>query len=356
MNIQKILVIKQRHLGDVLLSTPVFSNLQKAYPDAQIDAYIWKEAAPMLEGHFAISNLLLYDRKWKKLPFWKRLGKEIQMLREIRRSKYDLVINLTEGERGAHAAWVSGASVKVGVIPKKESLRKVYTHLVKPCPNPRHTVERDLDALRKMNIFPKERDLVFEVSKEALNRAKDLVGEKPFVVIHAPSRWRFKCLPPELMAAVIEELNDRVVLTGAPSEKEFVQKIADLAKGDVLNLAGETSLKEMGAILQLSKGLITVDSVSLHMASALKVPTVALFGPTSEQNWGPWRNPRARVVTKNMPCRPCRLDGCGGSKISDCLWTLSPKEIVEAFHWVASAEAAAGTSNPSLLVLNSFEM
>lgn len=88
----------------------------------------------------------------------------------------------------------------------------------------------------------------------------------------------------------------------------------------------------------MSRGMIVVDSVALHMASALQVAVVALFGPTSEKNWGPWQNPRGIVVAQNKSCRPCRLDGCGGSKMSDCLWTLSPQAILEGVHKVMPAQ------------------
>ncbi len=334
--VRRILVIKLRHLGDVLLSAPVFSYLKKVFPHAQIDGYIWEEAHPMLDGHPAISNLILHNRKWKKLPLWARMRNEMGLLRKIRSEKYDLVVNLTEGDRGVIAAAVSGAKVRVGLDPKGKK-RKLLTHLVKPCPTYRHTVERDLDALRRIGLFPEldERELFFHVPEEARRFAKERMGDEPFVVVHAPSRWRFKCLPPQLMAQVIDELGEKVVLTGAPSEREFVQEVADLTKGDAINLAGETSLKEMGALMQLSKGVITVDSVALHMASALKVPTVAIFGPTSEKNWGPWQNPPSAVVAQTRECRPCHLDGCGGSKRSDCLWTLSADEIVRAFKAVS---------------------
>ncbi len=351
---KRILVIKLRHLGDVLLSGPVFSNLREVYPDAKIDAYIWKEARPMLEGHPAVDGFLLHDRGWKKLSFFRRIIKEFGLLREIRKGKYDLVINLTEGDRGVIAAYLSGAKVRVGVKPKKKFQTKLLTHVVKPCPNPRHTVEKDLDALRVLKIFPKQRDLVFAVPEGSKNRALELVAEEQFILVHAVSRWRFKCPPAHVMAQVLNQLDLPVVLTGAHSEREFVESIASLTKQEVINVAGMTSLKEMGALMVRAKGVITVDSVCLHMASALQVPLVAIFGPSSEKNWGPWRHPLARVVAKDLPCRPCRLDGCGGSKMSDCLWTLSPEDIVRAYYEVTSATADISAS--SLLSLNSFEM
>lgn len=340
MDIQKILVMKLRHLGDVLLATPVFSALRKAYPNAQIHAYIWKEALPILEGHPAIDKIHTYDRSKKKAPLFARLSYELSLLRLLRKEGYDLVMNLTEGDRGAVVALASKARVKVGFVPKKGAIAKVFTHLVKHCPNPRHTVERDLDAVRILGHFPQigDRELFFGLGSEDEQKAKELAGEGEYVVVHAPSRWKFKCLPPKLMAEVIDGLGMRVVLTGSPSERAFVQEIVELSSSAPLNCAGKTTLKEMGALMKGAKGVITVDSVSLHIASALKVPTVALFGPTSEANWGPYRNPRSMVIAQKRSCRPCRLDGCGGSKVSDCLHTLDAEEIVRAFQRVISAK------------------
>lgn len=357
MDIQKILVIKLRHLGDVLLSTPVFSHLKRVFPGARVDGYVWKEALPILKGNRAVAKVHTYDREWKRLGFLKRLPHEMALLYRIRKERYDLVVQLTEGERGIYAAWASGAETKVGFVPKKRWVRSLLTHLVKACPRSRHAVETNLDALRVLGFHPSQdqRELEFPIAEEDRRRAGQLAHGKEYAVVHAPSRWRFKCLPPQLMAQVVDRLKMPVVLTGASSEREFVQKIADLATGNVINCAGKTSLGEMGALFQGARGIITVDSVSLHIASALKVPTVALFGPTSEQTWGPWRNPRAEVVATHLSCRPCHLDGCGGSKMSDCLFALSPQRIVEAFERVIAMDSAGGASAASLLVLNSLE-
>lgn len=312
----------------------------------------------MLLGHPCIAGFHLYDRSWKKGSKLHRFAQETKLLRQIRQSRYDLVINLTEGDRGAIAAKISGAKKKIGVDPGPKLTRKWYTDLIKPCPTPRHAVERDLDALRKLGINPalRDRDLFWYVSDDDRQAMQEKVGDEPYIVMQGAARWRFKCPPPELMARVCDRLNQRVILTGAPSEREFVQQIADQSRGNVVNLAGETTLKEMGALLLGSEGLITVDSVALHMASALKVPVVALFGPTSERKWGPWMHPKSAVVAKNYPCRPCGLDGCGGSKISDCLLTLSVEEIIKALYRVTSAGVEEACSAASLAVLNSFDI
>jgi heptosyltransferase-3 len=111
----------------------------------------------------------------------------------------------------------------------------------------------------------------------------------------------------------------------------MVDEILALApQAQVLNCAGKLSLKELAALIQMSKALICVDSVPLHIASALKTPVVAMFGPTSEQNWGPWMHPKARVVAQQFSCRPCYQDGCAGSKMSDCLFTMPQSRILSA--------------------------
>ena len=340
--IRRLLVIKMRHHGDVLLTSPLFSNLKKAIPHAEIDAFIYKDTLPMLDGHPAISDYLLYDKEWKKLSFIKKIGRELELLKAIYTKDYDLVINLTEGDRGAIAAFVSGSTYRVGFDPKKSGLfgkRKIYTHVVKACPHPRHTVERQIDVLRRMGIFPgeEERDLFLHVPDAAKTKIIDILGgEQEYILIHPVSRWRFKCLATKQMASLVRALHKRgmrVVMSAGPDAQEIgmVDEILSLASDvPVLNLAGKLTLKELAALIQRAQALICVDSVPLHIASALKTPVVALFGPSSEQNWGPWMHPHARVVTQKFSCRPCYQDGCGGSKMSDCLFSIPQSAILSA--------------------------
>jgi len=343
--VRRILVAKLRHHGDVLLTTPLFTILKERFPEASIDAYIYQETLPMLEGHVAIDGFLLYDKKLKKSSWWKRVWHECSLLWQIVRKRYDLVINLTEGDRGALVAWLSGARIRMGFDPEGSGMwgkRKCYTHLVRICHQTRHTVERHLDLLRGLGIFPKEdeRELSFFIPQEAYQRVRELLKagnileDQPFILVHPVSRWLFKCLPEATVAGVIRYLHQRghkIVLTASsdPLELAMNEKILALVpEGSVFHLGGKISLKELGALIDLSTLLLCVDSVPLHMASALKAPAVAIFGPTSEQTWAPWNNPHARVITsKKHPCRPCYMPGCGGSGRSDCLETLSVSSI-----------------------------
>jgi heptosyltransferase III len=337
-NVKKILVVRMRHLGDVLLTTPVFTQLKQAIPDAEIDALINLEALPMLEGHPAISQFFLYDRRGRSRSFFKRAAAELKLLYQLRKQKYDLVLNLTEGDRGAIVAFVSGAKVRVGFDPEGSGFlgkRHAYTHIVKICPHPRHTVERQLDALRRIGIFPSlhERELTLHIP-DAAKKNVEKWGDH-FILVHPMSRWLFKSPPASFFVTLIDALQkkgERVLLSGG-TDTEGLQLIEEIEEGvevPIVNVAGKTSLKELGALIGKCRALITVDSVPLHMASALKAPVVALFGPTSEINWGPWMHPKGRIVAPKVSCRPCYMDGCGGSKKSDCLNLLSVDEVMQA--------------------------
>ena len=341
--VRRVLVIKMRHLGDVLLTTPLFSALQVALPQAQIDGCVYSDCAPVLENHPAIRSLLCVDRRWKKLPFLQRLRKELALLLQIRHNRYDLVIQLTEGDRGAIMARVSGAPVRVGWANSKKS--SWFTHLAKNCPGLRHTVERNLDALRRIGIFPEAeaRELFFHIPASA-----DKIQIDGAIVIHPASRWRFKCWPVPRMRGLARRLieqGETLIFVSGPDAEER-RMVAEIIEGlDVLDLSGQLSLQELGALLKRSKALICVDSMVLHLTSALKVPVVALFGPTSEVTWGPWRNPHARVVTANLSCRPCYQDGCGGSKRSDCLTAISVDRVLE----ILKSSGRRGAHSLSLL-------
>lgn len=341
-NVKKILVIKLRHHGDVLLTTPVFAFLRSQLPEASIDALIYQETAPMLDGHPAIRRLHFYDKGWKKLFFFKRWKEELGLLKTIRKEKYDLVINLTEGDRGAIVSWVSQASIRVGLDPEKKGFlgkSRVFTHLVKNCKTPRHSVEKNLDALRRIGLFPtpEQRELYFHIPGDIKDRIAKLLPQKYFV-IHPVSRWKFKCWPVSHVAELIQRLHkegSNVVLTASPDpdEMKMISEIIALCPGIPLtSLAGQIDLKELGAVIERSKMLICVDSVPLHISSALKTPVVVLFGPTSDINWGPWQNPQSSVVSQPLSCRPCLMDGCGGSKRSDCLATLPVSQVLDAIH------------------------
>ncbi|WP_205229738.1 putative lipopolysaccharide heptosyltransferase III [Azospira oryzae] len=341
--VRRALVIKLRHHGDVLLASPVFSALKAAAPHIEIDALVYADTAEMLTLHPAICQVHGIDRKWKKLGPLGHLKAEWQLLQTLRHPGYDLVIHLTDHPRGAWLARAVGA--RWAVAPKVKGRggfwQKSFTHFISyPGVALRHTVERNLDALRRIGLYPRadERNLALVPGAAAETRVEQLLAghgltDKPFVHVHPASRWRFKCWTNEGMAAVIAGLQRAgwpVVVTAASdgAERAMVDAIGHLLSEPVVDLSGQLSLKELAALAGRARLFLGVDSAPMHIAAAMGTPVVVLFGPSGDKEWGPWGVPCRIVASQTHSCRPCGLDGCGGSKVSDCLETLPAERVL----------------------------
>ncbi len=353
--VHRALVIKLRHHGDVLLASPVFTVLKRAAPHADIDALIYTETAPMLARHPAIDVVHTIDRDRNSRTAAGFAG-EWQLWRALRARHYDLVVHLTDHPRGAWLTRLTGA--RYGVAPERARSarfwRACFTHrYLMPQSTPRHTVETNLDALRRIGIWPDDGDkaLVFVPGADAEARVSALLAthglsRRRFVLIHPGSRWLFKCWPAAPTAALLDGIvadNWPVVISGAPDRAEapLVAAIKAAMRSQVVDLAGQLTLPELGALIALARLFIGCDTAPMHMASALGTPVVAWFGPSDERVWGPWRVPH-RVVTSTMfTCRPCHLNGCGGSNNSDCLLTLPLAPVAAAVTALLAETASA---------------
>jgi heptosyltransferase-3 len=343
--VSRVLVIKLRHHGDVLLTSPVFTVLRRAAPHAEIDALVYRETSPMLERHPAISVLHTVDRNAEARDPLARLAREWRLWRVLRARHYDLVVHLTDHPRGAWLTRVLGA--RYGVAPERmrsgRFWRWCFTHLyLLPRATPRHTVEANLDALRRIGIWPDDADkaLVLVPGAAAAARVSALLDTHglvrgKFVVVHPGSRWLFKCWPAENTATLLDLLAANgwpLVLTGArdPAEAVLVTDILARTSAVPLDLSGQLTLPELGALIASARLFVGCDTAPMHMAAAVATPVVAVFGPSSEAEWGPWRVPHRVVVSNSHACRPCGNNGCGGSNRSDCLLTLSVAPVARA--------------------------
>lgn len=348
----KILVIKFRHIGDVLLSVVLAKNLKEAYPDAKVDYLVNAESKEMLTLNPHIDEVFVYDRKKAKSSgLFGRLKYELSLYADIRKRGYDIIINTTEGERGGYAALISGAKVRVGVAAKKGVFAKFspYTHSFRLI-FMRHLVESNLDALRAFGLAPSHKEVELFFAPSDKEKVDELLGEtKEFVHVHPASRWFFKCLSPAQNAQIIdfiESLGIKVVITAAPDKKELkmVDEILSSCKSAPLNLAGKLTLKQMAALSRRAKLFFGADTAAMHIAASQNTPCVAVFGPSGVFNWGAWDNEvsECTYTQKNgvqrmgkhtmfqvdWDCAPCGRDGCDGSKKSKCLLEY-PLEAVQ---------------------------
>jgi heptosyltransferase-3 len=343
----KILVIKFRNIGDVLLTTPLIKNLKLNYPDSKIDVIVNEGTESMLKYNPNINEIFTYKRSYfKSLPKIKRFIEEFKFLKSFK--DYDMVINTTEGDRGAFIAKFSNAKIKIGYPVKKNLyLKNSFTH---PMPKPtliRHIIENNLDAIRVIDkdIFEKKVEIFW--SKEDKKKVDSLVPDE-FIHIHPVSRWMFKCIDDKIMAQIIDYLENKgkkVILTASPDKKELdkVNSILSYSKSNPINLSGKLNLNEVAYLSSKAKLFIGVDTAIMHMAAAVNIPVIAFFGPSGAFNWGPWDNDEMKsgytqkngiqkmgkhiVIQHNWDCIPCGKDGCNGSKISDCLMQFDMDEV-----------------------------
>ncbi len=336
--IRRALFIKLRHIGDVLLTAATFTALKAAHPGVRIAVVVPAGTESMLTHHPAIEEVIPMKRRaglWEDLRFIARL----------RRKQFDLAVNMTEGDRGAILAFLSGAPFRFGIDPNRRGFlgkRFLYTHTIPAVYDGRHRAFMDMDVLTPLGIRgvePTVELFVPEEDRQAVDRLLAGLGKHPgesFVVVHPTSRWLFKCWRDEAVAEVVDRLEERgvsVVLTSGPDPKETekLAAITALCRSRPMVLSGCLSLKQLAALLQRSRLFFGVDTAPMHMAAALGRPVVALFGPSDSRVWGPL-TPFRRVLERRdeFACLPCREDGCGGSKRSRCLEAITPDEALEA--------------------------
>jgi heptosyltransferase-3 len=300
---RRILIIKLRHHGDMLLTTPVISTLKQHYPQAEIDMLVYLETRDMLASEPDLTHLFTIDRTWKKQGTFAHLGHESRLIKQLTARKYDLVVNLADQWRSALVTKLTGAPVRLGFdLPKRKGKlwQFCHTHLVDVSGhNQLHTVEQNLSILAPLNLPSVDNSVTMSYAPEDRARVEQILDEKrvtgDFVVIQPTSRWFFKCWTDEKMAETITALHGAgktVVLTSGPAENELkmIDRILALSPQDgVVSLAGQLSLRQLAALIDKASLFIGVDSVPMHMAAALQTPLVALFGPSKRVFWSPWQ-------------------------------------------------------------------
>ena len=366
-DVRSIIVFKQRNIGDVLLATPAIYALRCAWPSARIAVAVNSGTEAMVEGNPHIDRVIVFDRSAREAGGARRLKEELRFLREIRGIRADLAVQLTEGDRGAILAFLSGARFRVGVAPGRRGLwgkEKLFTHLSGRPSLYRHAVLRDLDVVSAAGIPPADPRLRFFFTEKDRARAAALLSEAgvpsgtPYAVLQPGSRWKFKCWTDAGYAALIAHLFRRgvfPVVTAGPDPEEGAQadRIGGLCMVPHASLAGRLTFKELGALIAAARIYVGVDSAPMHLAAAVGTPVLALFGPTGAFNWAPWEGidwgytesstrgtrsvGRHVVLQKEWECVPCGEDGCPGTKRSRCMEEITIGEVTEAVDGVLSS-------------------
>ena len=334
-NRKRLLVIKLKQAGDVLVSTPVIAALKEAWPDCHLTYLVPKGTAQMVAGHPGLDELLVVDRRGAT---W---GETRQFISKLRQARFDLVLELSGGDRGAIYAFLTGAQERLGFEHPGQPFwqrRGCFTRLLPRPPVKMHMVEQNLAMVQALGLKPSKPRLQFfwdsQVEQGIHDRLVSLgLAQRPFVVMHPGAGWRFKCWTPSGYARLIEVFQNEwglpVVLTGtqAAHEQELLAAILKETQATPIKLAGCLNLKELGALIARARLFFGMDSAPMHLAAAVNTPAVALFGPSGVYNWGPWGSGHL-VINQDWECVPCGRAGCKDSKISRCLVELTPEEVL----------------------------
>lgn len=316
--VQNILFITLSNLGDVILTTPVLSVLRGNFPEAKITVLVGPRAYPVLAGSTVADEIVIYDKEKPWLEKWK-------LVKELRRRNFDLVVDL----KNSAIPYLLNPRVKTScfraglknIISKREQHLACLRHFEKQLP---------LDYGKTIPFdFFSEVDLAAVKGKlQARNvRACDLVLMAPGANTHL-KRWRA-----EGFAAVadrlIREQKKKVALIGAPSDHAVIDEITQYAHERLIDLSGETTMRQLAALLSVSELLVANDSSPMQLAYEMKIPVAAIFGPTDDRKFGR-ENKTSLVIRKKLSCTPCESAQCLIPQTKACLLEVEPEEVYQA--------------------------
>lgn len=326
----KMLVVKPSSLGDVIHALPFLNAVRRCFPSARIHWVVDKAFAGVLEGHQMIEKLWVIDKdSWRK-PSLKTI-KELAALRaSLKKEHFDIAVDLQGLLRSALIVAASGAGIRLGLKGFKEAREGsavFYTHSVETSKS-MHAVDRYLKAAEFLGCnvsvveFPLPRH-------EAPTWFEELSKGEAFGLVIAGARWPTKRWPSERFGELVKRLSAdtgvKYFVTGTKDDEALAGEIVSYSGGAGVSIAGRTTLKELIGIVGRAGLVISTDSGPMHIASALGVPVVALFGPTSPERTGPYG--KSAIVRADSKCAPCFKRKCADVK---CMEGISVEMAYDA--------------------------
>jgi heptosyltransferase I len=338
---RSILLIKLSAIGDVVHTLPLLEVLRKSFPTARIDWLVEEEARSIVETHEDLDHVLVSWRKsWQKKLFSPGQGraalKEIKrFVQTIRAHQYDLVIDLHGLFKSGILTGLARGRRKIGFTGGKEGSMLFLTEQPYPFDYNRHALDRYLQAARYLGcstnswkgeipLEPGDRERIDPLLAEHFSPSETLVAINPM------ARWVTKLWDEErfasLAARLQEELSCKILFTGSPSDRPVVERIMKGINPRPLNLAGSTTLRELAYLYTRCRLIVTTDTGPMHIAAAMGLPVVALFGPTAPWRTGPYGKGHT-VIQENLECSPCFKKKCTHRR---CMKNITVEKVFEA--------------------------
>jgi lipopolysaccharide heptosyltransferase I len=326
----RIGLIKPSALGDIIHALPVLTALRRRFPEAHITWVVNRSYEPLLRGHPDLDATLAFDRSGSRAGLIAKLQTYSHFSRLLRQQRFDLVVDLQGLLRSGLMALATGAARRVGLSCAREGAAWLYTDLV-PVGNPdaMHAVDRCWRVAEAFGVGDVPR--TFRVPLADAERqwaAQRLAGlPRPWLIVGVGARWMTKRWPAEHFAALLQRSADcfggSAIFIGSRDEADLARATAERLTQPVLNLAGQTTLPQLAAVLGQADVMIANDTGPLHLAVALGRPVVAPYTCTSIVENGPFGYTSGAVETR-IWCKGSYLKRCGRM---ECMTELTPERL-----------------------------
>ncbi len=351
---KKILIVNPFGIGDVIFSEPLIEVLKNSFPGCFI-GYICNRRVSELIGTNPFLNKVFVYEKDEYRSAWKRskiegIKKILTFLKEIKRERFDVSIDLSLGYKHSLFMKLAGIKNRIGLNYKDRGKFLTGKVDIESFDN-KHVVDYYLDLVKPLSIniekvvvapklFASQSGKDFAdrfLSENSILKSDILIGILPgcgasWGVDAQKRRWnaeKFAILADKL----IEQYGAKIVLLGDSKETEVASRVKSMMKNRVINYCGKTSVGELVGLLAKCKFIVTNEGGPLHMAVALGIGTVSIFGPVDEKSYGPYfvKGSHIVVARKDLPCRPCykkfKYNDCNKQL---CLETITVDEVFEA--------------------------
>ena len=336
---QRILITRMKFIGDVVLTTPVVRSVREACPGAYIAYMGEKNAVSLLEQNPNVDEIIAFDFARPTVV------EQTRVAVLLRKRKFDLAIDLFGNPRSALLTFLSGAPRRIGMA--RPGRGRLYTIQVRDDGRSKSAIEFHNQFIMAAGITPSSAKTEIVLSADERRKAASLLetlgiragssGERvPVVGIHPGATWPAKRWLPErfaeLATRLMEQFNCQVIMTAGPNDAEAVKAVLGSARSGVVQIP-VLPLREVAAILSQCEAFVSNDAGPMHIAVALGVPTIGLFGPGEENIWFPYGADEGHVaLRRDVPCHPCHLDFCNrqGTGFMECMFLLDVDAVLTA--------------------------
>ncbi len=313
LEIKKILIVTLSNLGDVILTFPVIDTLIENFPAAEISLVVGPRSKILFDGNPRFKDIYIFN---KKVSGFKHLA----WVMKLRQQTFDLVVDLRQSAipfmiKARHKT--PARAVKTNVHMRLNHLNRLKTVF---------DIPSDKAASRSsLYIADADKTYIEGLLKGSLHENFSLIAVAPGAANHI-KRWKAEGFA-QVCDRLLEKKKTTVIFVGDANDKLTTAKIKEHMKLKALDFCGQTTFGQLAYLLQKCAFVLVNDSAVMHLASYLDIPTVAIFGPTNPNKYGPWSS-RSRIVRKDLFCSPCEKSGCAYHH--ECMQQIESQEILHA--------------------------